>query len=192
VRADAERRNIPATLNYPYLPQALRYWDVVESYVRDYVERYYRDEQSLEADTVAQRWFDALDRAIQHGIRGYVPSLTKAHLIKLCTLIIYSVSVAHNENSLWHYALCMPTTVRQDGSGQPIGEVQMTLDFQLVITSPATLLLDDISHLALDGEAARIMRDFQSNLRKLQRELESSPDRYWRLLPRHVEASVSG
>jgi hypothetical protein len=192
VRADAERRNIPATLNYPYLPQALRYWDVIESYVRDYVERYYPDEPSLQADTVAHGWFEALDRALQHGIRSYVPSLTKEHLIKLCTLIIYSVSVAHTENSLWHYALGMPTTVRQDGSGQPIGEVQMTLDFQLVITSPATLLLDDISHLALDHEAARIMRGFQGNLWQLQRELESTPDRYWRLLPREVAASVSG
>lgn len=192
VQADAERRRIPATLHYPYLPQAMRYWDLIESYVTTYIEHTYADEERLQADTAAQTWFDTLDRSIVNGIRSYVPSLTKAHLTKLCTLIIYSVSVTHTENGLWIYAPFIPTTVRQDGVGQPTGEVQMTLDFQMLTTSPTTLLLHDVSHLALDQGSAAIMRNFHANLRNLQRELEQAPDRWWRLLPRDIEASVSG
>ncbi len=192
VRADAERRNIPSTLHYPYLTHALRYWNAIETYVREYVTYYYPDTASLAGDRVAHDWFNAVDRAVVHGIRGYVPSLTVEDLIRLGTVIIYSVSVAHTENSLWHYAPFIPTTVRQDGQGQLIGELQMTLDFQLLITSPTTLLLNDVSHLALDPGAAQIMRRFHTSLMTLQREMEGMPDRYWRILPREIEASVSG
>lgn len=191
IRADAERRGIPDTLNYPWLPQAERYWDVIEAYVQAYIDRHYQYEGDLEADTVAQDWFETLDSTIRGGIRDYVPTLTKANLVRLCTLIIYSVSVAHSENSLWDYAPFMSPTVRADGIGPSVGEVQLTVDFQLVICSPTTLLLHDVSHLALDGGAAAIMRDFQRNLLKLQREIAGQPDRYWRLLPSEVQASVS-
>jgi hypothetical protein len=78
-----------------------------------------------------------------------------------------------------------------DGTDQTVGEVQLTIDFQLVICSPTTLLMHDISHLALDRGAAAIMRNFQLNLKKLQRDIASQPDRYWRLLPSEVQASVS-
>jgi len=191
VGADAQWRGVPDTLNYPYLPQALRYYGLVESYVRDYVEHHYPDEASLDGDTHAQLWFEFLDRSVTNGVRAYVPSLTKEPLVRLCTLIIYSVSVAHTENSLWNYAVFMPPTVRRDGMGQSVGEVQLTLNFQFLITSPATLLLHDISQLALDARAAEIMEGFQASLRGLQREMDQGPDRFWHLHPRELQASVS-
>ena len=191
VRADAARRNIPETLHYPYLPQAIRYWDLIEDYVRAYVEHYYPDERRLEADSVVQIWFDTLDHTIMNGIRSYVPTLTRANLVKLCTLIIYSMSVAHTENSMWNFAPFMPTTVRKDGVAPSVGEVQMTLDFQYLITSQTTVLLYDMSHLALDREAAQIMRAFRSKLWQLQRDMEREPNRYWHLYPKEILASVS-
>jgi hypothetical protein len=191
IRADAKRRKIPETLNYPWLPQAERYWDVIEGYVRAYIEHHYRNESDLQADAVAHEWFETLDRTIRGGIRVYVSTLTKENLIRLCTLIIYSVSVAHSENSLWDYAPFMPPMVRADGVGPSVGDVQLTLDFQMIICSPTSLLLHDVSHLALDRDAAAIMRDFQTNLLRLQRDIAGQPDRWWRLLPREVQASVS-
>jgi hypothetical protein len=85
----------------------------------------------------------------------------------------------------------MPTTVRKDGVGPSVGEVQMTLDFQFLITSQTTVLLYDMSHLALDREAAQIMRGFRSKLWQLQRDMEREPDRYWHLYPKELLASVS-
>jgi hypothetical protein len=49
----------------------------------------------------------------------------------------------------------------------------------------------DFTHLALDEGAAAIMRDFQSSLHALQTRMESEPDRYWRIYPSDLEASVS-
>ena len=191
VAADAARRGIPDSLEYPYLPLALRYWSRFESYVRAWVEYAYPDEELLQADSAAHVWFESLDRHIVNGIRRYAPSLTKENLIKLCTLIIYSLSVGHGENSLRNYAVFLPTTVREDGLPQSVGEVQLVMNFQFLITSPATLLLDDVSHMALDEGAAEIMRSFRSSFMELQEELESEPDRYWQLYPKDLEASVS-
>jgi hypothetical protein len=49
----------------------------------------------------------------------------------------------------------------------------------------------DFTHLALDAEAADIMRDFQTSLRSVQTWMESEPKRYWRIYPSDLEASVS-
>ena len=87
--------------------------------MRDYLACYYRDEDQLRADRDLHVWFEALDRYITNGIRVYVPELTLDGLARLCTLVMYSLSVAHTENSLWNYAVFMPTTVRQDGARNP-------------------------------------------------------------------------
>lgn len=191
VQADAARRGIPDTLDYPYLPQALQYYALFESYVRSYVDHVYADESALQRDIPAHIWFDSLDRYLVRGIRGYVSALTKENLIKLCTLIIYSLTVAHSENSLWDYAVSMPTTVRQDGLPQSLGQVQLLMNFQLLITTHASLLMHDFSHLALDAGAAKIMRSLQASLAALQRSMENEPDRYWRVYPKDLAASVS-
>lgn len=191
VLADARRRGVAEGLSYPYLPQALEYWGIIDSYVRAYLQHYYLDDEALQSDPAAAAWFEALDRYTANGIRSYAPSLTVEDLARLCTLIIYSLSVGHTENSLWNYAPFFPTTVRKDGAGQPIGEVQMTMDFQLLICSPTSLLMHDVSHLALDSEARQIMQRFQSELQALQRQMKLQPDAYWRLYPADVEASVS-
>src|SRR5207237_745257 len=123
VAADARHRGIPDTLDCPWLPQAQRYYDLVRSYVQRYVDLYYPDEAALAGDVPAQIWFESLDRYILGGVRRYVPTLNREALVKLCTLIVYSVSVCHTENSLWNYAVFMPTTVRADGVQQSVGEV---------------------------------------------------------------------
>ena len=41
----------------------------------------------------------------------------------------------------------MLTTVRRDGEQSSVGEIQTILNFQFLITSPTTLLVNDSSHL---------------------------------------------
>jgi len=65
------------------------------------------------------------------------------------------------------------------------------MNFQMVISSATNKLMTDFTHLALDEGAAAIMRDFQRSLQQLQARLESEPDRYWRIYPSDLEASVS-
>ena len=191
VRADSARRRIPETLNYPYLSQALRYYELFETYVKAYVDYYYPEEHSVGQDSDLNSWFDALDRHFVNGIRSYVPSMTKENLIKLCTLFIYTVSVEHEQNTMWDYAVFLPATVHEDGSPQTVGEVQTVMNFQLLISSATNRIMNDYSHLALDEGAANIMRELGSRLRSLQAKMESDPHHYWTIYPKDLEASVS-
>jgi len=191
VEQDAKRRGIPDSLDYPYLPQAMRYYRLIDAYVRQYLSHYYKTEEALQADRDVRAWFEALDQRIVHGVRSFVPDLTRDTLGKLCTLLIYSLSVGHTENSLSNYAMFMPTTVRRDGVLPSVGEVQNIVNFQFLITSPTTLLTSDASHLALDEPAAEIMRGFRRNLLAWQDEMERQPARHWQLFPNEIEAGVS-
>jgi hypothetical protein len=190
-RADTERRGIADSVAYPYRDQASRYFDLFESYVRAYVEHYYPDEAALASDVAANVWFDALDRCTRHGIRGYVPALTRAGLVKLCALFIYSVSVEHEDNTMWNYAMFLPATVREDGGPESAGQVQSVLNFEMVIASAANRLLHDFSHVALDAGGAAIMKGFQQRLAALQQEMEREAPAHWRIYPKDLEASVS-
>ena len=135
VRRERTRRGIPDTLDYPYYKQALRYYELFESYVGDYVDLYYPDQAAIDRDDELRQWFESLDKHIVNGIRGYVPTLTKENLTRLCALYIYAVTVEHEENTLWDYAVFLPTTVHSDGTGQTVGEVQLVLNFQYVVSS---------------------------------------------------------
>jgi hypothetical protein len=191
VRCDTARRDIPETLDYPWYRQALRYWALFEAYVSDYVSHYYPDQAAIEKDKELQSWFELLDDNIVNGIRGYVDSLTKENLIKLCTLYIYTVTVEHEENTLWDYAVFLPTTVHSDGTIQTVGEVQSALNFEFVISSATNRLINDQTHLALDRRAAEIMTRLQTGLKELQAEMEGGVDHYWRVYPKDLESSVS-
>ena len=101
------------------------------------------------------------------------------------------MTVGHTENSLFNYGVFMPTTVRRDGVQPSVGEIQNIVNFQFLITARTTLLLADVSHLALDAAAAEIMRGFHRSLLALQGDMERQPTRQWQLFPSEIEASVS-
>lgn len=191
VTTDAVDRGIPEDLHYPWLPQARRYWNLWESYVSAYLDLYYPDDAVLGADKDAHVWFEAMDRFLIRGIRSYVPTLTKANLVKLCTVLIYSLALGHTENSLFNYAAFLPTTVHADGTQQTLGEVQCTINFQFLITARTTLLLDRVAHVALDEAGAEVMRQYQRSLVDLENEFAAQESRYWHLRPSELEAAVS-
>jgi hypothetical protein len=190
-RLDSCRRGIADSVEYPYLQQSSMYLDLFESYVREYIDRYYPDEGALAQDIAAQVWFESLDKYIVHGIKSYVPLLTKANLVKLCALFMYTVSVEHEDNTMWNYASFLPATVREDGGGETVGQVQAIVNFEMVIASAANKLMTDASHVALDPEAAAIMKRFQARLTALQKQMENEPSRHWRIFPKSLEASIS-
>ena len=191
VPADTARRGIGDDIRYPYLAQSARYLDLIRSYVTSYLDRYYADDAALATDDAANRWFEELDRTFLKGIRYCVPDLTKDNLAHFCTLFIYAVTVEHEENTMWDYAVFLPTTVRADGGPQSVGEIQSVLNFELLISSATNRLMNDLAYLALDEPAAQIMRDFRAALQSLQAEMEREGDHYWQVYPRQLEASVS-
>jgi hypothetical protein len=190
-RTDTVRRGIADSVDYPYLAQASGYFDFFDAYVREYLDHYYPDDATLAQDAAVQAWFSSLDRHIRHGITGYVPALTRSSLVRLCTLFIYSVSVEHEDNTMWNYATFLPATVRQDGRAESVGQVQAIMDFEMVIASATNKLTRDFSHVALDAQGAGIMQRFQARLQALQQQMEREPRKHWRIYPRDLEASVS-
>jgi hypothetical protein len=188
---DASRREIGTDLEYPHLGQARRYFDLFLSYVGEYVAHYYPDEGSLARDDAVRAWFESLDRQVVRGLTSYAPTLTRASLTRLCAMYLYTVSVEHEDNTMWNYAMFLPATVREDGRGESVGQVQAVVNFELLIGSATNRLMNDSSHVALDPSGAAIMRRFRSRLASLQERMEREPSRYWRILPRDLEASVS-
>jgi hypothetical protein len=190
-RDDTARREIGGDLDYPYLGQSTRYFDLFVDYVTDYVRHYYPDDRSFAEDPHLRVWFDTLDRQVIRGITGYVPALTRDTLIRLCALFIYTVSVEHEDNTMWNYAMFLPATVRADGRGQSVGEVQAVVNFELLISSATNRLMNDASHVALDPTGAALLRGLQSRLGRLHAAMAGEPHRHWRILPRDLEASIS-
>jgi len=190
-REDTARREIGGDLDYPYLGQSSRYFDLFVDYVTEYVRHYYPDDRSFAQDPHLRVWFDTLDRHVIRGILGYVPALTRDSLIRLCALFLYTVSVEHEDNTMWNYAMFLPATVRADGRGQSVGEVQAVVNFELLISSATNRLMIDASHVALDAQGASIMRGLQARLGSLHDAMAREPHRHWRILPRDLEASIS-
>lgn len=190
VRADTARRGIGANVHYPYLPLAQRYQDLIGEYVTAYVDLYYADDAAVVGDAALCEWFDALDASLVGGL-AYCGPFSKASLVKFCTLFIYAVTVEHEQNTQWDYAVFLPNTVHADGGPQSVGEVRCVMDFQMIISLATNRLLGDLPYLALDERGAEVMRRFQASLRQLQAELEQEPDHYWHVYPEDLEASVS-
>ena len=188
---DCRRREVGDDLAYPYKAQADRYFDLFVSYVDEYLRQYYPDDATFAHDSHLQGWFDSLNRRIIRGITGYTPALTRTSLTRLCALFLYSVSVEHEDNTMWNYAMFLPATVREDGRGESAGQLQAVVNFELLISSATNRLMNDASHVALDPAGAAIMKRFQARLAGLQRQMEQEPSRYWTILPRDLEASIS-
>ena len=188
---DCRRREVSADLAYPYRRQADRYFDMFVDYVGQYLRLYYPDEASVAQDGHLQVGFETLNRQVIRGITGYAPGLTLPSLTRLCALFLYSVSVEHEDNTMWNYAMFLPATVRADGRGESAGQVQAVVNFELLISSATNRPMNDSSHVALDRQGAAVMQGFQSRLARLQEEMAQQPTRYWTILPRDLEASIS-
>jgi hypothetical protein len=191
IRHDREKRNIDLSDKHPDDMQAEQYYRIFEKYVQEYVFHYYPTDHSLEGDADAHMWFEGLERYVSNGVKHYVPTLDRGGLVKLLTVLIYSVVVGHEQNSLWDHALFMPTLVRQDGSAMTRGEVQCVSNFQFLVCSAINYLLEDFTHLALDEEGARLMRNLQKDLSDLQARMESAGDKHCHLYPATLKSSVA-
>ncbi len=72
-REDTARREIGGDLDYPYLGQSARYFDLFVDYVTDYIRHYYPDDRSFAADPHLRVWFDGARSprdSRHHGVRA--------------------------------------------------------------------------------------------------------------------------
>ena len=182
-----------ATLDYPYLGQSCRYFDLFVDYVTEYIRHYYPDDRSLAQDPHLRRsGSTTLDRHVIRGITRLRAGADRDRADPPVRALHLHVSVEHEDNTMWNYAMFLPATVRADGA-RPIGgrgagggELRAA---DLVGDQPA-----DERREPRRPRRARAPRSCAACSRgsgACTTAMAREPHRHWRILPRDLEASIS-
>ena len=195
---DAEMRGFEADseVEYPYLENSTKLWNITQDYVSSYLDAYYESDEAIAQDPQIQAWYAALNKYIPNGVTQYAPTITKENIAKLCTLLIHTGSVEHENvgNITWNYTTLhqyIPSLVPADGSNVPVDVYQRYINTSVLTFIPLNQLMDDVSHIALDEKGAACMQRYRENLAELQKEMEKKPFSYSAMYPKALEGSVS-
>ena len=115
IKRDTKERGVddPKTLpGYYYRDDGLKLWNAMESYVRDIVNDFYKDDAEVKGDSELQMWADDIHT---NGFPGYhgaedghgFPKQidSKETLIELCTLIMFTGSAQHSAVNFGQYEI---------------------------------------------------------------------------------------
>lgn len=181
---------------YPFLANVASLWDIIWSYVSEYVDHYYLGDYDAAKDLELEAWYQALHQRIPGGIEHYAGPLKKDAVKKLCATLIYTSTVTHDNvnNIIWNYTTLhqyIPTVVPEDGS---LPRADLAFDFLSTIIGtwkPFNMLLDGISSVALDAEGRRIMDGFVDAMKVRQAEMDAEPFTYHTIYPKKLNFSIS-
>jgi len=93
---DFAERNVadPACLpDYPYRDDAILVWDAIHDWAAQYINIYYSDDDAVTGDSELALWVSSI--ASEGHIVGFRPITTRAQLIDVCTMIIFTASAQH-------------------------------------------------------------------------------------------------
>lgn len=93
---DFAERNVanPANLpDYPYRDDALLVWDAIHDWASQYINIYYADDEAVTGDSELALWASSI--ASEGHIVGFKPITSRAQLIDVCTMIIFTASAQH-------------------------------------------------------------------------------------------------
>lgn len=172
-----QRKNI----TYPYADITLRLWDLTGQYVKTVIDAIYDTEEKWTQDTKLKEFYDALEKYIPNNqLKKYASEFSKENIIRLLTLHIYNESVEHYVvgTMTYHFqpwAVEVPFTVKKDGSLPSIGEAQNAANL-LFATQPsyAYTEIDRPSDLLQHTYLKKALRDYQSELLKIQQDIDQS------------------
>jgi len=202
-RADAQRRGMIGAkgvdgkpLDYPYLENVSNMQNVIDDYVRSYIDAYYESDEALAADPQMQSWFADLEKYIPNGVSDYAGGLTREGVAKLCTVLIQTAAVEHENvgNITWNYTTLpqyIPSVVPTDGTRPTIDAYQRYINTSVLTFVPLNRLVDDHSNLALDLKGKACMDKFKADLSELQKKMDVKPFSHAALYPKAMECSVS-
>ena len=195
---DAFRRGVAgAGFDTPALDNRLDLMAVIRNHATRYLDLYYPDDGAVADDESLQRWLEALDRALPHGVRHVSGGgRTPVGLAALVSTLIYLVTVEHEivGSGLWDYQLWTdvhPVRVYRDGSRPPVDVYQRLVNADITLNVDRTSLMSDFSHLALDPRGADAFGRFVADLRALQADLAGRPGSCWRIEPKVLKANIN-
>ncbi|CAL5330237.1 unnamed protein product [Camellia sinensis] len=84
--------------DYPYAVDGLKIWSAIETWVQDYCNFYYKNDEMVKEDLELQSWWKEL-REEGHGDKKHEPwwpkMQTRRELIDTCTIVIWVASALH-------------------------------------------------------------------------------------------------
>lgn len=84
----------PAKLqDYAYRDDALLVWDAIHDWAEQYINIYYTDDDAVTGDTELAQWATSI--ASEGHIVGFRPITSRAQLVDVCTMIIFTASAQH-------------------------------------------------------------------------------------------------
>jgi hypothetical protein len=193
----ARRGTAETPFAYPYRDNVLRLWEVTRAYVGDYLDVYYVDDGSLQADARVAEWVAELDRLVPNGIGPAGGGITVDWLARLCATLIHVSTVEHDylNNVVWNYSTLgwiVPTAVPLSGE-----RMDRRRAFDLIATIIGTwkpynmLLTADVPSLALDERARRVMEGWIRRLAQVQEEMAAEPLEPGVSYPANLNVSIS-
>jgi arachidonate 15-lipoxygenase len=109
---------------------------------------------------------------------------------------LYLVTVQHEilGSFMWNYQLWthrQPARIYTDFRPEPLDVYQRLVNANFNLNVRRRGLMDDVDHVALDGDARAAIMRFQSELTALQAEMESHPRAVWRIYPRELKVNIN-
>lgn len=164
---DFVERNVadPARLpDYPYRDDALLVWEAIRDWAKQYIEIYYVDDTAVTGDTEMAQW--AISIASEGHIIGFEPITTRAQLIDVCTMIIYTASAQHAavnfpQRTIMTFA---PAVTGAGWTAAPTEQSDHNKGEWLDYMPPISLALEQLSSLFLLGSVYyRPLGDYRTN-----------------------------
>ncbi|OQR84828.1 hypothetical protein ACHHYP_12770 [Achlya hypogyna] len=189
------RQNID-TLTLPYHEDGMDYWTIVRKFVSNYLDLYYKCDESLTQDTAVQAFWSYLKSTLPTGA---VRPLNRENLKDFVAHAIFLVSSMHNHlGTIAEYvsdpAFCPSSWVEGELAGRPGTGVRLALIMTATgFTQPA--ITEDFSHVMLDDAAKKIAKQFTADVTDfiavVDKRNASRPQAYQSFNPKTMEMAVS-
>lgn len=153
-----------ALADYPYRDDALLVWNAIHEWARQYVGLYYASDADVTGDTELAAWAESL--AGEAKIRGFGPITTRAELVAVCTMVMFTASAQHAavnfpQKDIMAFA---PAVTGAGWQAAPNGERGQSKPGWLAMMPPVALALEQLNVLELLGSVHyRPLGDYRSN-----------------------------
>ena len=155
----------PARLpDYPYRDDAMLVWDAIHDWASQYIDIYYTSDDAVTGDTELAQWATSI--ASEGHIIGFRPITSRAQLVDVCTMIIFTASAQHAavnfpQRTMMTFA---PAVTGAGWTAAPTGQKDHDKDEWLDYMPSMSLALEQLSSLFLLGSVYyRPLGDYCTN-----------------------------
>ncbi len=215
---DLEKRGIkPGYLSMPTHDNLQELFTIIHDHIKRYLGNFY-DNPTIKENTELREWLNELNTNMPGGIRevfglpikrGQEEDIQQNEvplglLARLVASFIYLGSVQHEMmgSLLWNYQLWthrQPTRVYKNGEREPLDVYQRLVNYNFMLMVKRTRLMDESTYCrmtkGLPKEEKENLetryRQFVSELKNIQSEMDDDPWAAWRIYPKDLEAHIN-